>query len=35
MNLPPTPKPYRQHMPSRPVLATAVASVILGATFAA
>jgi hypothetical protein len=35
MTLTPAPKPYRRHMPSRPVLATAVASVILGATFAA
>src|SRR5271165_4004330 len=35
MNLTPTPKPHRQHRPSRPILATAVASVILGATFAA
>ena len=35
MNLTPTSKPHRQHRPSRPILATAVASVILGATFAA
>lgn len=35
MNLTPTPKPHRQHRPSRPILATAVASLILGATFAA
>jgi hypothetical protein len=35
MNLPPTAKPHRPHMPSRPVLAAAVAAVILGATIAA
>jgi len=35
MNLTPTPRPHRQHRPSRPILATAVASVIFGATFAA
>jgi hypothetical protein len=35
MNRTPTPKPHRQHRPSRPILATAAASVILGATFAA
>jgi hypothetical protein len=35
MDLTPTPKPHRQHRPSRPILATAAASVILGATFAA
>ncbi len=35
MNLPPTPKPYRRHRSSRPILATAVTSVILGAAFAA
>ena len=35
MNLPLTPKPHRQHRPSRPILATAAAAVILGATFAA
>ncbi len=29
------PKPHRQHRPSRPILATAAASVILGAAFAA
>ena len=35
MNLTPTLKPHRQHRPSRPILTTAVASVILIATFAA
>jgi hypothetical protein len=35
MNLTPAPKPHRQHRPSRPILATAAASVILGAIFAA
>jgi hypothetical protein len=35
MNLTPTSKPDRHHRLSRPILATAVASVILGATFAA
>ena len=35
MNLTHTPKPHRQHRPSRPILATVAASVILGATFAA
>jgi hypothetical protein len=35
MNPTATPKPHRQHRLSRPILATAVASVILGATFAA
>jgi len=35
MNFIPKPKPHWQHRPSRLTLATAVASVILGATFAA
>jgi hypothetical protein len=35
MNLAPTPKPHRQHRPSRPILATAAASIVLGATLAA
>jgi hypothetical protein len=35
MNPTPAPKPHRQHRPLRPILATAAASVILGATFAA
>ena len=35
MNLAPAPKPRRQHMPSRPVLAASLAAVILGATIAA
>jgi hypothetical protein len=35
MSLTPTPKPRRQHRLSRPILATAAASVIAGATFAA
>jgi hypothetical protein len=35
MNRTPTPKPQRQHQSSRPILATAAASVILGATLAA
>jgi hypothetical protein len=35
MNLTPAPKPQRQHRSSRPILATAVASVVLGAAFAA
>jgi hypothetical protein len=35
MNVTRTPKPHRQHRPSRPILATAAAAVILGATFAA
>jgi len=35
MNLTPIPRPHRQHRPSRRILATAVTSVILGATFAA
>jgi len=35
MNLTPTPRPRRQHRPSRRILATAVTSVILAATFAA
>jgi hypothetical protein len=35
MNPTPAPAPHRQHRPSRPILAAAAASVILGATFAA
>jgi len=35
MNLTPTPKPHRRHGLSRPILAAAVASLILGATIAA
>ena len=35
MNLTPTPRPHRQHRSSRPILAAAAASVILGATLAA
>jgi hypothetical protein len=35
MNPPATPKPHRRHTPSRPIMAIAAASVILGATFAA
>lgn len=35
MNLTPTPKPRRQHRPSRPILAAAATSVILGTTLAA
>jgi hypothetical protein len=35
VNLTPTPRPHRQHRPSHPILATAAASVVLGATFAA
>jgi len=35
MNLTPTPTPHRQHRPSRPILAAAVASVTLAAAFAA
>jgi hypothetical protein len=35
MNPAPAPAPHRQHRPSRPILAAAAASVILGATFAA
>jgi hypothetical protein len=35
MNLTPTPRPHRQHRSSRAILATTVASVVLGATLAA
>ena len=35
MNLTPAPKPHRRHRLSRPILAAAVATVILGVTFAA